>query len=944
MPRCSASRLFLAAAAGLGLGFSAYFPSLQALRAAEQPEPPKSGSAAVPSLPAALAPVRAPFADSYDRRGRLRRLHLRSDLALAGGLEDRARSVLVLHAPALGFQAGGADLELVSVRQSPSGAHARFRQTHAGIRVWGAEAVVSFDRDASPFLLCSDLENLNGSTLAAMVNPETATATALEAIGIDSVPYAPPVCESYWRRRSVDWCLEYQVAFACESPAGDWEVWIDARTGKVLERIDRTVYAGFTGLGRVFDPDPVLASGDPALVDAADSDAAVPAGSYIAVPLRDLDPPLRGFYRLRGANASVEDWESPAGAPDSSQGGEFLHSRSAQGFEDVMVYYHIDAMQRWYRQLGFEDANRRRQVADAHGLQGQDNSKFVPSLHKMSFGEGGVDDAEDASVILHEYGHATQFDIVPTWGTGGHTGAMGEGFGDYLANSYAYSRDPERVQAWNAVFLWDGHNEFWPGRRVIDTSMRYPENAGGAVHRAGTLWCSALTEILYTLGDRSVVDRLVLDHHYAITGSATMEDAANAILASDLVLYAGAHVGVLVEIFGRWGMVDASAYKPVRVDHVPLDAITMAAGPPRIVAKILSTAAALAPDAVRAQVRTYGGAWMPLTLSPSGGDVFEAAIPVEPQSNLQLEYYLEACDVLGNCTRVPASAPETPYRLEIGAVAEPFESDGPWIAGVPGDDASSGRWIRAVPIGTAAQPYADHTNEGTACFVTGNGAPGAPVSEADVDGGRTTLLSPVFDLGGATAASIGYWRWFSNDQGSSPHEDPWVVEISNDGGGTWVEVERTTVSEPRWRHVQVDLGTLFGSLDRIRIRFVASDRGGASVVEAAVDDLVLRVATATDAPVAASYRRTAFLGISNPIPSGTPLRFALARPGPARLAVYDVRGAVVRVLVAAPLGAGEHAVAWDGFDGTGRRLPSGIYFAKLSTPFDTVSHKLVLVR
>jgi Zn-dependent metalloprotease len=46
-----------------------------------------------------------------------------------------------------------------------------------------------------------------------------------------------------------------------------------------------------------------------------------------------------------------------------------------------------------------------------------------------------VDDAEDADVIVHEYGHAIQADQVPGFGAGGDAGGMGEGFGDYLAGT-----------------------------------------------------------------------------------------------------------------------------------------------------------------------------------------------------------------------------------------------------------------------------------------------------------------------------------------------------------------------------------------------------------------------------------------------------------------------------------------------------------------------------
>ena len=39
---------------------------------------------------------------------------------------------------------------------------------------------------------------------------------------------------------------------------------------------------------------------------------------------------------------------------------------------------------------------------------GADNSFSTDKQDGIRFGKGGVDDAEDAEVILHEYGHAIQ--------------------------------------------------------------------------------------------------------------------------------------------------------------------------------------------------------------------------------------------------------------------------------------------------------------------------------------------------------------------------------------------------------------------------------------------------------------------------------------------------------------------------------------------------------
>ena len=46
-----------------------------------------------------------------------------------------------------------------------------------------------------------------------------------------------------------------------------------------------------------------------------------------------------------------------------------------------------------------------------------------------------MDDAEDAEVIVHEYGHAVHDAQVPGFGSSEEAGSIGEAFGDYLAVS-----------------------------------------------------------------------------------------------------------------------------------------------------------------------------------------------------------------------------------------------------------------------------------------------------------------------------------------------------------------------------------------------------------------------------------------------------------------------------------------------------------------------------
>jgi hypothetical protein len=62
------------------------------------------------------------------------------------------------------------------------------------------------------------------------------------------------------------------------------------------------------------------------------------------------------------------------------------------------------------------------------------------------------------------------------------------------------------------------------------------------------------------------------------------------------------------------------------------------------------------------------------------------------------------------------------------------------------------------------------------------------------------------------------------------------------------------------------------------------------------------------------------------------------------LQIYDVYGRLARLLLEAPLTAGRHTFAWDGLDGGGRRLPSGIYFLRAEAPRWNAVRKLTLVK
>jgi hypothetical protein len=88
----------------------------------------------------------------------------------------------------------------------------------------------------------------------------------------------------------------------------------------------------------------------------------------------------------------------------------------------------------------------------------------------------------------------------------------------------------------------------------------------------------------------------------------------------------------------------------------------------------------------------------------------------------------------------------------------------------------------------------------------------------------------------------------------------------------------------------------------------------------------------------------AFAGASpNPIRDLGRFAFTLPQAGRAQLAIFDVRGRLVRGLVDGNLGAGDHAAEWDARDAGGAQVGAGIYWARLRVGDRTLSRRVAVV-
>jgi fungalysin metallopeptidase (M36) len=310
-----------------------------------------------------------------------------------------------------------------------------------------------------------------------------------------------------------------------------------------------------TAPAQVFAPNPVADLGIQTLTDQKDADyfSADPAlrRAYHGVTLTDLTSPTA----LSGAYVAVKSETGPAAA---NTGAGFIFTRDQDQFEQVMAYYWITQAQRYIQRLGFGStllAVNRRQVPVRINQFGGDNSFFRDTKTDITLGKGGVDDAEDAEVIVHEYGHSVQDAQVPGFGTTADSGAIGEGFSDYLAVTVsaevAPTPDPACVADWDST----SYTVTVPHcLRRVDGTKHYPEDLANPreVHADGEIWSRALWDIRQALGPK-MADTIIIRAQFGFTADTTMPAAASQTIGT-ATLYGRAAQKAVTAAFAARGL------------------------------------------------------------------------------------------------------------------------------------------------------------------------------------------------------------------------------------------------------------------------------------------------------------------------------------------------------------------------------------------------------
>ncbi len=517
-----------------------------------------------------------------------------------------ADSVLRQNAERFGLPASLNNLVLTKVQDSLTGKHYHYQQMLHGLPVDRAEIIVSIGNNGQLMKIFNETKHISTAVEAKAVNqlynqPLLTKDQALDKgwnnIKVQHPLVAVPRSDMVWVATKDGVQLAHKVMIEAQMPTGGFVQYLNAHDGSLIDsystslprtdkggersiaaragiagaQLDRkaataaapaprtstmsmaaaTVASGINGSGFVFDPDPRTTLNTDALTDT--SAASAFDAAYFTKSLRDLTV-TSGVYKLSGPYVNIKDIEAPNTAPSTTTNGIWTAKRGNNAFDDTMVYFHIDQNQRYIQSLGFTGTksiiNRPLDV-DTDGVNGDDNSHYSGgSADYLAFGHGCVDDDEDVDVVLHEYGHGIQANINSGW-SGGDTGAMGEGFGDYWAASYSYSTPNGPVYHPEWAFSWDGHGSCWAGRLLNRTNTMYNSTKTYSAHQSVTengvtfqsdeLWSAPLFESMRALiaagKPRANIDKIILEAHFGLGSNIKMPAMATAIVNAAKTLF-----------------------------------------------------------------------------------------------------------------------------------------------------------------------------------------------------------------------------------------------------------------------------------------------------------------------------------------------------------------------------------------------------------------------
>jgi hypothetical protein len=564
-------------------------------------------------------------------------------------------------------------------------------------------------------------------------------------------------------------------------------------------------------------------------------------------------------------------------------------------------------------------------------------------------------------VIAHELGHGIQGVLIGN----GNQGQQGLGEGNADITGTYMTDDPMIARGW-----YVGECESGLGRGC-DNDLTYPEHViGHAIHYAGQVICGFNWDCRMNLeAEMGPAEGKAYSAHLwhfsrKLYGHPDMTQP-DQVWAYFLVDDDDANLSngtpnyyLICDAAERHGFPCTPNPYRIEIDHTPLADRPDPAGPYPVQADIVTflNGNPTPPDETEVLYALNGGSFVALAMSHIGGDTYEGLIPTQP-AGTALSYYIRAAHTGAGLEAFhPAGAPAEFYTIALGTftvVADhQMEVEEGWTVGAPGDNATDGIWERgdpdAVTMGPMLlQPEDDHTpHPGVNCWVTGVARRATPF-QGELDG-RSTLNTPVFDLSQANLLQGHFW-FFTHLLTQAG--DSLDFRISMDGWNTWTSLfSNDTPTTPNWTEFTFRLLPHdFDFTGQVQFRFVGEDSLPDGVVEMLVDDFYLEgliggTTSIADPEGAAPLRLSLGPASPNPFNPETEIRYSLPSRVDLRLAIYDVEGRLVRVLIQGAQERGEYTARWDGRDLRGGAAASGVYFYRLEVGDWSEARPLVLIK
>jgi len=227
--------------------------------------------------------------------------------------------------------------------------------------------------------------------------------------------------------------------------------------------------------------------------------------------------------------------------------------------------------------------------------------------------------------------------------------------------------------------------------------------------------------------------------------------------------------------------------------------------------------------------------------------------------------------------------------------------------------------------------------------------------------GNTMYFTAFNRSGGAGGHDIWSSAWNGSSWGAASSlafngsGNEYTGSVTADGNTMYLSIDGDIYSSAKvggvWQ-TPVSLGATINAPDRWDTSPLISPNGLTLIFSSERDggfggyDLYSSNLNANDAPTGelVAFTDRMLLPGPNPFAASTELRFELKASSRVALSVYDVRGRMVATVANGSFGAGRHAVTWSGLDGSGRRVPSGVYFARLEADSFRKTQRLVLLR